>query len=400
MPKLTAQERRHYKARLTAALVASAAVPAEMAPELAAHLLSWDAVRIEFDRLIDPTMKARLSNADRAALAGAYMSIGVLRPIKSGGSVQVGGISVPKRYAVGFTTLDPDDPAAERARRREIKALDMRICVRNPDYLLRHPLDYEAYRFGLTHLSDWLRDSRPDAVEVTRKERSYEIWGSEKALDRPHFSGGDPFGGADASEEPPLGNLLSKILRLDIDRLLLTRDTQSPSYASYILPGDGAVVVSENKDMYCDIESILQKGGPTEVFGRLVRGVVEGGGWAAVDAKFSDFAEGRGVSPDEVLYVGDIDRDGIAILGAFIDRFGGEPFGGAYARMVGKHMERAAAGAPLNRYTEDQSRDADCGCLEPYLTDAEIEHIGKCLASSVRIPQEILTASMLAGGTR
>lgn len=192
MPKLTAQERRHYKARLTAALVASAAVPAEMAPELAAHLLSWDAARIEFDRLIDPTMKARLSNADRAALAGAYMSIGVLRPIKSGGSVQVGGISVPKRYAVGFTTLDPDDPAAERARRREIKALDMRICVRNPDYLLRHPLDYEAYRFGLTHLSDWLRDSRPDAVEVTRKERSYEIWGSEKALDRPHFSGGDP----------------------------------------------------------------------------------------------------------------------------------------------------------------------------------------------------------------
>ena len=183
MPKLTAQERRHYKARLTAALVASAAVPAEMAPELAAHLLSWDAARIEFDRLIDPTMKARLSNADRAALAGAYMSIGVLRPIKSGGSVQVGGISVPKRYAVGFTTLDPDDPAAERARRREIKALDMRICVRNPDYLLRHPLDYEAYRFGLTHLSDWLRDSRPDAVEVTRKERSYEIWGSEDALD-------------------------------------------------------------------------------------------------------------------------------------------------------------------------------------------------------------------------
>lgn len=290
MPKLTAQERRHYKARLTAALVASAAVPAEMAPELAAHLLSWDAARIEFDRLIDPTMKARLSNADRAALAGAYMSIGVLRPIKSGGSVQVGGISVPKRYAVGFTTLDPDDPAAERARRREIKALDMRICVRNPDYLLRHPLDYEAYRFGLTHLSDWLRDSRPDAVEVTRKERSYEIWGSEKALDRPHFSGGDPFGGADASEEPPLGNLLSKILRLDIDRLLLTRDTQSPSYASYILPGDGAVVVSENKDMYCDIESILQKGGPTEVFGRIVRGVVEGGGWAATDVKFSMWA--------------------------------------------------------------------------------------------------------------
>ena len=56
MPKLTAQERRHYKARLTAALVASAAVPAEMAPELAAHLLSWDAARIEFDRLIDPTI--------------------------------------------------------------------------------------------------------------------------------------------------------------------------------------------------------------------------------------------------------------------------------------------------------------------------------------------------------
>ena len=53
MPKLTAQERRHYKARLTAALVASAAVPAEMAPELAAHLLSWDAARIEFDRLIE-----------------------------------------------------------------------------------------------------------------------------------------------------------------------------------------------------------------------------------------------------------------------------------------------------------------------------------------------------------
>lgn len=229
MSKLTAQERRYYEARLTAALRASAAVPAEMAPELAVHLLSWEAARIEFDRLVATTMKARLSNADRGALAKAYMSIGVLKPLKSSDSVQVGGTSVPKRYTVDFTTLDPDDPAIARARRREIKALDMRICVKNPDYLLRHPLDYEVYRFGLTRLSDWLRDVRADAVEVTRKERSYEIWGNEKALERPHFTGEGPFGGTDASEEPPLGGLLGKTLRLDIDGLLLTHDTQSPT---------------------------------------------------------------------------------------------------------------------------------------------------------------------------
>lgn len=400
MPKLTAPEREYYTARLTAALKAAFAVPAKMVPEVAAHLLSWEAARIEFDRLVATTMKARLSGADRVALARAYMYIGVLRPLKSSDSVQVGGTSVPKRYAVDFTALDPDDTAAARSRRREIKALDMRITANNPDYLLRHPLDFEAYRFGLTRLSDWLRDARADAAEVTRKERSYEIWGNEKALERPHFTGDDPFGDAGASEEPPLGGLLAKTLRLDIDGLLLTHDTQSPTYASYILPGEGAVVVSENKDMYCDIESLLQEGGPVEIFGRLVRGVAEGGGWAATDAKFSEFAGRRGISPDDVLYVGDIDRDGIAILGGFIDRFGGEPFGGAYARMVEEHMKRADADAPLNRYSEDQSREADCRYLEPYLTDAEMEHVGKCLSSSVRIPQEIVTAAMLAGGSR
>ncbi len=229
MSKLTAQERRYYEARLTAALRASVAVPAEMVPKVVTHLLSWEAARIEFDRLVATTMKARLSGADRVALAKAYMSIGVLKPLKSSESVQVGSASVPRRYIVDFTALDSDDPAVARARRREIKALDMRICVKNPDYLLRHPLDYEVYRFGLTRLSDWLRDARADAVEVTRKERSYEIWGSEKALKRPHFTGEGPFGGTDASEEPPLGGLLGKTLRLDIDGLLLTHDTQSPT---------------------------------------------------------------------------------------------------------------------------------------------------------------------------
>ena len=166
MPKLTAPEREYYTARLAAALKGTAAVPAEMVPEVVAHLLSWEAARIEFDRLVATTMKARLSGADRAALARAYMSIGVLRPLKSSDSVQVGGTSVPKRYAVYFTALDPDDTTA-RARCREIKALDMRIIANNSDYLLRHPLDFEAYRFGLTRLSDWLRDARADAVEVT-----------------------------------------------------------------------------------------------------------------------------------------------------------------------------------------------------------------------------------------
>ena len=92
MSKLTAQERRYYEARLTAALRASVAVPAEMVPEVVTHLLSWEAARIEFDRLVATTMKARLSGADRAALAKAYMSIGVLKPLKSSESVQVGKI--------------------------------------------------------------------------------------------------------------------------------------------------------------------------------------------------------------------------------------------------------------------------------------------------------------------
>lgn len=71
MPKLTAQERRHYKARLTAALVASAAVPAEMAPELAAHLLSWDAARIEFDRLDLPPPKGRGAGRSRRSICAS-----------------------------------------------------------------------------------------------------------------------------------------------------------------------------------------------------------------------------------------------------------------------------------------------------------------------------------------
>ena len=350
-------------------------------PKISAHLLEWNRVYIELDELVPTSVMRNMTVNQRAEIANALREIGFLTPVKASSLVRVGGKMIPRRYRIDITSLNRTDPIKLK---RDVNSLDVRIRAKRPSYLIDHPADFVAYRTGLEQLSTWLRSSRAAAPETTRKERSYEIWGDEKALTKMH-----------QGSEMPLGKLLSKALKLDIDKVLNTHDTTSPEFSSYILPSTGFVIVSENKDLFCDFEDLLFTNGSIALFGTQIRGVICGGGWGVCSSEFSSFLNQRHIKTGELLYIGDIDVDGIAMLQKFITDIGGAPFVNLYRLMLKKHSDRISTNRPVNVYSEDQNRIIEWKVLEPYFESEELDVMFGLNEKSIRIPQEIITKPLM-----
>mgnify|MGYP006939719205 CR=1 FL=1 len=345
------------------------------------HLLGWKYKRIEIDEVLPRKVYRSLGDKGRRIVALCLVSAGVLKPLKTSGAVQIAGQLVPRKYDLDLTELDDTDM---KKLKRDIDALDVRIRANRPTYLLKHPAEFYANQNGLERLSEWLSSKDSTVSKVTRKERSYEIWGDEKALTEVHGEG-----------EKPLGKLLERSLALDIDSLLSAHDTTSPAYLSYILHGVGFVVVSENKDMFCDLEELLFRNGTVNLFGKTIRGAICGEGWGVISPRFSSFLKQRDITPSELLYIGDIDIDGLAMLEKFLGEIGGEPFTNLYELMLVLHEKRVVESLPLNVYAKEQKRAIDWSALEPYFQSKDLDEMFRLNTQTTRVPQEIVTLPML-----
>lgn len=234
----------------------------------------------------------------------------------------------------------------------------------------------------LDALDRWLGSVDGNTQPVSDHERSYEIWGDEKALE------------ANKTRTPRLRPLL---LKLGFDFSVLRTYCASSDFASYVLPGEGKVLVSENRDMYCALKKILRLNGrAASLLGVQVCGTVFGGGSKARGDGFGEFIRDEGLDPKDMLYIGDIDPAGVAIQQDVEDKHHVKPFGALYGCMTERHAMRRRNGQILDAYTEEQDGQQYDRKRFLALLDGSLRgEASCCLDGSVRIPQEIITAEDL-----
>lgn len=359
-------------------LLSSCGIEKRVASAVADRLCSLSHVRVQFIEIVPASL--RLEDDRKAGIVETLVDNGILKPMATSDRRMISGRMVPMRYSLDLTALE-DDQSENLS--HAIDMLDLRIRQNRPTFFYEHPVLFKEFQSDLELLSKWLGSERTRSRNVTRKERSYEIWGDEKHLTKTHKG------------SRSLEALLSSDLKLDADALLNTWDTVSPDFVSYILPGEGFVIVSENKDFYSDMEDVLVANGRVDILGKTVRGVITGNGWASGGTKFSDFRTRRNVTANDLLYVGDIDIDGIGILQRFESLFGESMFKEIYELMLSLHIRRREAGLPLNTYSEKQNRSIDIAKITKRIDPNLIDEFADCLESRIRIPQEILTRPIL-----
>lgn len=313
---------------------------------------------------------SRLSQQERSALLRALGEAGVLRPTKSGqdlfGSARL-RIEVIKGLA-----QDEEEAAVEVYR-------GLNVALKANGYLRANLDILMAYKDELKQLSDWFAAPR-EARTVTRKERSYEIWGEEKLLE----------GGKKADG---LGELIYTRMGLTDDDLRCC-PTVGADFVYWMVPDDGLVVVSENKDFYVDLKSTLADGSTT-ICGMRVRGCILGAGHAVESAAFIAFVSEVGLRVDDLIYVGDIDVEGVSIQQRMEER-GVRPFIELYAAMLRLHIERVERGRPCNNYEEEHRARCDAAAFARALPADVRGEAERVLRASIRVPQEILTRHDLA----
>lgn len=163
-------------------------------------------------------------------------------------------------------------------------------------YLSSKPELYEKYKTQLQMLNKYLFDGKSN-VSVSKKERSFDIFGEEKQLDDSSFRG-------------------------FLDRLGLTNKElcyyETPEYCfnDYIpeRKAEMTLLILENKDIWFNIRRRMYEDGAHEIFGVHIDGAVCGWGNKISEiGALSQYTHFLGAEKIHYLYWGDIDRAGLNI---------------------------------------------------------------------------------------
>ena len=235
-------------------------------------------------------------------------------------------------------------------------------------YLERHPVECDRWWSELLSLSAWLQEGHSER-DATLRERCWEVFGNEKMFESRGFA-------------TCVRNTSGRELR----ELLAVRDDAPEDLPFVVSPGvenPANIVVSENRDPYLDIRSQLLVG-HCMLFGVRVDAVVCGYGnkvRQSHGASLRFALESMHASQDvRVLYWGDIDRTGLAILAALCDEGLAEPFTAAYEAMMRAHRA-------VPRESPD-GRDLPTPSLDGIFEDKLRSCIEAIAAKSLLLPQE------------
>lgn len=309
----------------------------------------------------DPEARERvLHSLDRA---------GVLKRMR--GSKIRGSASNPiwSTYSLAIPLLTDEQVACAT---RLLRRLDSRIALAADGYLARNKgilLDNEQ---TLLELDAWLAERGCDSDEVGVRERSWEVFGDEKAL-----------------TEGDTPRLLFSILGIDPSLLRYHETSPNDFPFRYDATRAGAVVVSENQDMWDSLSRLIEKG-PFRLFGVKVVGAIFGGGnFARGDdgLVLAAFLARRGIDPARCLYVGDIDPAGIAIQQSVEDACGIHPWTGMYAAMCASHEAARVGGRAMEPHAE-QVGAYDRDRFLSVLDERSAREAARALDAHARIPQE------------
>lgn len=164
-------------------------------------------------------------------------------------------------------------------------------------WLVLHQLEYKKYRSQINQINTYLFSCKTNDEQISRKERSFSVFGEEKMLD-----------------DAGVRSLLSH-LNIDEQRLAFY---DTPEYClNDFIPERKAnmtLLICENKDIWFNVRRLMFEDEKKSFFGTTIEGVVLGSGNRVCEKKclstYTNFLKAEKVN---YLYWGDIDREGLDI---------------------------------------------------------------------------------------
>lgn len=295
---------------------------------------------------------------------------GVLVPIKSSGTNGNQKNPLFMRYTVCIEKTIQVSPD-------EIYALHPRLSANG--YLLRNRMQYFNNKAFLCRLSEWLTIHNVNDM-MSRRERSFSIFGEEKELDN-HLR-------------------LLEAIGISGDTLRYY-ETPEQCFSDYIpfRKSTMTLLICENKDIWFNIRHLMYESVAKTLFDTQIDGVIFGQGNDITGKnKFRSYAAYLGADTIRFLYCGDIDRAGFDIflrLCKAAEELHIELFLPAYRKML-----------ELSRNIQLPDSE-DKRCIKPEMSDIlhlfqadEQKQITQILNDNKRLPQEILSYPVLADNMR
>ncbi len=181
------------------------------------------------------------------------------------------------------------------------------------DYYLKH-LDVYADEVKWVRLLNryFLEQGEEEPELVSLNERSFQIWGREKFLQREH------------------GKKVLAHCGIGLEKLRIYRTTEPLAYYSISRQAPQTIVIVENKDTFYSMRRFLMQG-KRKIFGEEVGTVIYGAGKgilrSAEDFRFCVEPYIRN-GKNRLLYFGDLDYEGVGIYELLARMFGNMGSGG------------------------------------------------------------------------
>lgn len=303
---------------------------------------------------------------------GSFIARGILEPLKGAKPFQQYGM-LPDRYTIHREVIAGAAAPLSPEHRNELYSLSQPISI---DYYAAHSGDYLRDRDYILAINDFILQWE-GCEELTANERSYELFGDEKAIAAPEDAAVD-------------GAAILKNLRLTLEDIR-AKQVFEPFF--WIEKGfsrgtdERTVLIVENKDTFWTLQQAVTDG--------VLAGIhlVIYGEGNAILKKFEYIKTVGGVPDDRYRYFGDIDWEGISIYNRLRARYPEYDIRPATALYTFILQKAGPAGArPLRRPQR-------AGNLSPFLDffDAETgDAIRQIVTAERYLPQEVLNATDLS----
>ena len=300
----------------------------------------------------------------------ALVEQGVLAPVRSSGTNGNQKTPLYMRYTIRINDkaqISPDD----------IYSLHPRLSANG--YLLRNRMQFVNNREFLCRLSEWMIHHK-DSEMMSRRERSFSIFGNEKALD----------------------DHLRLLESIGISgRNLYYYETPEQCFSDYIplRKPEMTLLICENKDIWFNIRRLIYGSGARYLFDVDIDGVIFGqGNDITGKGKLRSYAQYLGANEIRFLYCGDIDRAGFDIF----MRLCKEAYDLQISLFVPAYQKMLALSSGLDLPDSDDGRliIPDMTNILPLFSAEEQKQLGRILQNNKRLPQEILSYPVLAENMR
>ncbi|MGG7144138.1 Wadjet anti-phage system protein JetD domain-containing protein [Clostridium nigeriense] len=256
-----------------------------------------------------------------------------------------------------------------------IEELDYKILSKfNISYYKKNINKYKEHREYILELNTFIKENEELLkIPLSMNERSFQIWGREKFLQRED------------------GKLILKNLGLNLDYLNYYDTSEPLAYYSKSKKVPQNILILENKDTYYTMRKYLINSNNI-ILGKEIDTVIYGAGKGILKA-FKDYEvsveDYLSSKENKIYYFGDLDYEGIIIYENFYNKFKNKynikPFIEGYKKMIDKVNNINS----LPRTKDGQNRNINDYFLKEFSMNYR-EKIEEILERDLYIPQEII----------